>query len=416
MQEAAEKWPRIVKRGGAEVKIYRINNRGRTAYQVAHWVAGKRCLKNFARFVAAKAHADEQASLLNAGHIGVVRMDENDREAFVTALRLLKPVGVPLLDAVKSYVAAVGALNGNGSLLDAAKEFVLRHPTAVKSKPLPEIVDEFFAAKAQDGASPVYLRTMRYHLNPLRERFKTPIINVTVADLEGWLRSLGHSARTRRNAAVTLTTLFRFARGLGYLPKNAPTEAENVARPKNLRGGKIEILTPEELRTILHGADTDQRRIYFTLGAFTGIRAAELQRLEWREISLERGHVEITADNAKTASRRLVPICPALAAWLEPFSRMRGKVFTSTREAERLVEWAGKQIGRWPKNCLRHSFVSYRVAQSQDVARTALEAGNSPAIIFSNYRELVTQADGEKWFSIMPPTRPANVVQMKGAA
>ena len=59
-----------------------------------------------------------------------------------------------------------------------------------------------------------------------------------------------------------------------------------------------------------------------------------------------------------------------------------------------------KKIGRWPNNALRHSFVSYRVAQSQNVAQTALEAGNSPAMIFENYRELVTKEEAARWFSI----------------
>lgn len=48
------------------------------------------------------------------------------------------------------------------------------------------------------------------------------------------------------------------------------------------------------------------------------------------------------------------------------------------------------------------SFISYRVAQTQDVSRVALEAGNSLGMIFKHYRELVREADGKKWFSIMP--------------
>jgi hypothetical protein len=228
MQTETEKWPRLVKRGGVAVKIYRIKNRGRTAYQVAHWIAGKRILKNFAKFNEAHSHADEQATLLNTGHVAVARMHENDREAFVAASALLKPLGIPLLDAVKGYIAALKALPDGASLLDAAKDYAKRHPALVQSKAVPEVVSEFFTAKTQDGASPVYLRTLRYHLNPLAKHFKMPIANVTSQDLDKFLRSLGHTPRTRRNAAVSITTLFRFARGLGYLPKNAPTEAENV--------------------------------------------------------------------------------------------------------------------------------------------------------------------------------------------
>ena len=56
----------------------------------------------------------------------------------------------------------------------------------------------------------------------------------------------------------------------------------------------------------------------------------------------------------------------------------------------------------WKHNALRHSFISYRVAQTQNVAQVALEAGNSPGMIFKHYRELVRQADGKKWFAIAP--------------
>jgi hypothetical protein len=58
----------------------------------------------------------------------------------------------------------------------------------------------------------------------------------------------------------------------------------------------------------------------------------------------------------------------------------------------------------WKHNALRHSFISYRVAQVQDVAKVSLEAGNSPRIVFSNYRELVRPADAEKWFAVTPET------------
>ena len=35
--------------------------------------------------------------------------------------------------------------------------------------------------------------------------------------------------------------------------------------------------------------------------------------------------------------------------------------------------------------------------------QVALEAGNSPAIIFKNYRELVTEEAAGEWFGIVPP-------------
>ena len=34
--------------------------------------------------------------------------------------------------------------------------------------------------------------------------------------------------------------------------------------------------------------------------------------------------------------------------------------------------------------------------------QVALEAGNSPSIIFKRYRELTSEEQAEKWFGIMP--------------
>lgn len=59
---------------------------------------------------------------------------------------------------------------------------------------------------------------------------------------------------------------------------------------------------------------------------------------------------------------------------------------------------------KWQPNGLRHSFISYCVAQTQDLAKVSLEAGNSLAICERNYRELVTAEDAVKWFAIGPAT------------
>ena len=56
----------------------------------------------------------------------------------------------------------------------------------------------------------------------------------------------------------------------------------------------------------------------------------------------------------------------------------------------------------WKRNGLRHSFISYRVAETQNVAQVALEAGNSPQMIFKHYRELVTPKAAAGWFGIRP--------------
>ena len=44
------------------------------------------------------------------------------------------------------------------------------------------------------------------------------------------------------------------------------------------------------------------------IGAFAGLREAEIRRLDYSEVDLARGHIEVKAAKAKSAERRIVPI------------------------------------------------------------------------------------------------------------
>jgi hypothetical protein len=50
---------------------------------------------------------------------------------------------------------------------------------------------------------------------------------------------------------------------------------------------------------------------------------------------------------------------------------------------------------------------SYRLADVKSVAQVALEAGNSPQMIFQHYRELVTEKGAKAWFAITPKSTKA---------
>jgi hypothetical protein len=56
----------------------------------------------------------------------------------------------------------------------------------------------------------------------------------------------------------------------------------------------------------------------------------------------------------------------------------------------------------WPRNVLRHSFITYRIAKVKSADQVALEAGNSASIIFKHYRELATEDLADQWFGILP--------------
>ena len=120
------------------------------------------------------------------------------------------------------------------------------------------------------------------------------------------------------------------------------------------------------------------------------MRSKELLRLTWLDLERRKGFIEITAGKAKTAQRRLIPVLPGLAQWLMVAPRFGEKVWPHSRPYffEAMRETAGKAGVPWKANGLRHSFISYRLAMTQDVAQVALEAGNSATMIFRHYREL----------------------------
>ena len=142
---------------------------------------------------------------------------------------------------------------------------------------------------------------------------------------------------------------------------------------------------------------------FLAIAAFAGLRSSEISRLDWKNVNFERGFIEVRAETCKTRARRLVPISDNLTAWLKPFALPSGPVVPYRGIANVFARIAVRAGVEWKKNALRHSFVSYRLAQTSDPARTALEAGHDQNILFRHYREVVTPQMSAKWFAIMPP-------------
>lgn len=402
--------PTVVKVGNAVVKIYSGKSRGYDLFTVVHYAGGQRKRETFAKLEDAKNRAGEVARAMLNGRLSVLELTNADREGYVKALELLQPIGVPLHSAIEEYVAARSHLKGE-SLLSAVKAHAARQRN-VTDKPVGEIVDELLAAKERDGLSLRYIQSLRGHLkNGFARAFQINIGSVTTTLIKKWLAALSVGPRARNNIRMSIVTLFEYARRHGYLPKEQRTEAEHVGRAK-IRGGKIGILRPQELAKLLKKADPEAA-LYLSVAAFSGLRSAELIRLEWEDFNFERGHMIVAPEKSKTASRRLVPILPNLAQWLVPYRGRTGRVFKSEHAADRTIAFAKAHV-KWPQNCLRHSFATYRLAATHDAARTALELGNSPTVLFRDYRELADEHDAKAWFAISPK-RPRNVVQMRVA-
>ena len=89
------------------------------------------------------------------------------------------------------------------------------------------------------------------------------------------------AATTRNNFRRVLIVAFNFAREHGY---SAGNPAEKSARAKAIESA-IGILTVDETARLLETA-APELVPYIAIGAFAGLRRAELERLDWREVDL----------------------------------------------------------------------------------------------------------------------------------
>ena len=83
---------------------------------------------------------------------------------------------------------------------------------------------------------------------------------------------------------------------------------------------------------------------FLAIGAFAGLRHAEIQRLDWSEVRLDEGFIEVKASKAKTASRRLVPILDNLKQWLTPHRQTEGKVCDYANMSKQLRLWLAESV------------------------------------------------------------------------
>jgi len=399
-------YPHRVSKGSASVKIFRISNASRgDVFEVTWYRGGKRHRKAFRGEKEALKHADETVKALDVGRGVSLALGSSELESYHHAKLALGDLTSPppLHVALQEFVAAKKIL-GDIPLVSAVERF-MADAKAANLKPITvsDLVKEFIAAKESDGLSPRYIKDCRLRLGRFGRDFQTPIANVKTTDVDAWLRSLNQSPRSRNNFRTLIVTLFGFAQSAGYLPKDRVTEAEHVARAKG-RGGVIEIFTCDEISRLL-GAAGDEVLPYLALGAFAGIRTAELMRLTWDCIRFDRKSIEIRAGMAKTSQRRLIPLSDNLAAWIGRLAKPNGPVITLARPektASEVVAATCDPAIPWKRNGLRHSYASYRLSVIQDAGKLALEMGNSPTMIFQHYRELVTADDAKAWFEIMP--------------
>jgi integrase len=389
---------------------------------LAYYVEGRRKLVKCLSLEAGRKRAREIIEDLTSGNAHVGSFTARQTAAINDAVEILRPSGVSLTEAARQFAEAHRLLAGRGSLSDAVRCYLEERKKAqLLPIKVPDLVEKFMEHLRGQKKSRRYTLDMQARLHKAAETFTGFVGDVHATDINRWLLGMRHvSGRTKNNYRAALATLLSFARQEGHLQRGVPTEAEFSSRYDG-RGGEIGIYTAEKLHTLLFGLEP--RLVPFVaIAAFAGLRSAEIVRLEWQEIRSTQNVVEIKASKAKTASRRLAPILPVLAEWLSPIRKESGRVLTGIKDefalatqfkkaVDAIADKDGKPLVKIVHNGLRHSFITYRMAILKNAAQVALEAGNSPRMIFEHYRELATEAEANAWFAVRPDKPRVEVLE-----
>ncbi|MBE2179914.1 MAG: hypothetical protein IAE97_05540 [Chthoniobacterales bacterium] len=345
-------------------------------------------------------------------------------------------------------------LSAYGWNVSRAIEFALDHlRKSAKAKPLADAVADFTASKADK--SDAYKRDLKGILDALKTALPTATTaSVATAEINDFLAAL-HPV-TANNRRRVLAVFFNWCVMQGLRTDN-PAESAAVAKVTH---GTPGILTPEELAAMLEAAE-DCILPAIVLGAFAGLRQAEIARCDWRNVDLAEAVVTLDAGTTKTNSRRAVRLPAAAVAWLAGVAKKSGPVFVAGPEARAAWDLARMAAGfgpfqtslmrvrqataaltpkqikallPWPDNALRHSAISYRLALRPEAAAAAFNiapeavatvtgieavayaAGNSPKIIRAHYDALGKPSAAAAWFRVTPAGAPRNVVPMAKAA
>ncbi len=254
--------------------------------------------------------------------------------------------------------------------------------------------------------------------------------SLTEADIEEWRRKLNGSNRHLNNTHRHLRHLFERARVWGWIPKGF-NPAKDVALLRDPRKEPV-VWAPEALQNCfqwyLDGNGTGQtssRICFLALGAFAGLRPSEIDGifgerdgLRWEDIDFEAKHIHIRPEVAgKLAEPRYVTFTAkpesglsdklaeamwtALSSWLLPEQKPSGSITGRRTQRDMSLELRNAGIiENWPKDGLRHTWISSLLALGVSRDWVAELAGNSPGIIRTNYKRPLPEKVAQDWFQV----------------
>lgn len=410
-----EAFPFEITKQGTTLKIYRSKHpktKSGWIFQLCYHSGGKRFVRQFADFQKAKKEGELKAEMLAAGQLDAARMSKQDRDELLLARDIAGDI--PIVEAISQWKRMQDITKGNG--LEAAKLWNKANLTAFENIKLEEVIRRFKAAKERAGVN--VESAYKNRLERLTATFpKAFLSRITTRQLSAYLDKIDHPV-SRNTHRKNLLTLWSWCRKQGYLPDTIRTEAEKTERAQEEDGSQVEIITPDVAESVLRLIENEHAEYLpaAILAIFTGVRRGEIHGQVWEDINLEESRLHVTKAKPRTPADRLVEIPSAGMEWFIRCGNRKGRVCQNLAmdRIRKICDTAGLDL---PRNCFRHSFITYKMALGLSAGQVAGIAGTSERQIHKHYRRPRPKSEAEKWFSLSPKVvlKDTKVVSMEQA-
>jgi len=405
------------KRDGICVRIRPTIKNGTNYFVLDYRANGQRKLVWRSTLADARRAAKAATEKISEGQAEVLNLKSADAHAIIRARAFIKgkegetKIEKEIDELVGEICEIRRMLGGRATPLEVTRDWLRRNAVELPKITVADAVKEIKKQAETDGKSDLRRKQLANVLDRFAENFNLEVQTLTPKLIAEYLTALELAERTRRNHRDVIGFFNRWLVLRGYLAKGTDW-LEGVQNYAARKLGQISTYTADEMQRLIAAAD---KRILpmIVIGGFAGLRHAEIARLEWQDIDLEEGFIEVKAENAKTDTRRIVPLKPNLKAFLKKLAKKSGKVVSVVNTTKQLLKTASDtadaeneiEAMEWKHNALRHTYISARVAESGDVPRVADEAGNSPQVIRTNYLKRMRPAAAAEWFAIQPPPK-----------
>jgi integrase len=206
------------------------------------------------------------------------------------------------------------------------------------------------------------------------------------------------SGTISRNTAVTYFSIFKAALKQafvdGYLTTDLSAKIKGIPEQESRR----EYLTVEELNVLASTpCERDVLKRAALFSALTGLRHCDIQKLKWKEISMNGDHAQLHFTQQKTKGVEYMPISQqALDLCGEP------------REPEQLVfedlpdpAWISKPLKRWIEaagitkritfHCFRHTYATLQLSNGTDIYTVSKMLGHTNVKTTQIYAKVVDE-------------------------